>query len=137
MMNMFIIIITFLMTTAVFAKTAIIDVFLPSEGGGGGQATAEMPVLLTVSVTGKGFDLGGVGGGRSVPKKDGKFDYARLSEELFSIKSSYPRKEDVVLMFPPEMSYDIVVKVMDASREMKTEKGTMPLFPQVSLGEVQ
>ncbi len=103
-MNMFIIIISFLMTTAVFAKMAIVDVYLPQEGGGnGGQATFAAPAILTVSVLENGFEMGGVGGGRLIPRKDGNLDYRQLTEELIKIKGSYPDKEDAILLFPAEM----------------------------------
>lgn len=138
MMNMFIIIISFLMTTAVFAKMAIVDVYLPQEGGGsGGPATAAVPAILTVSVLEKGFEMGGVGGGRLVPKKsDGTLDYKQLTEELVKIKGSYPNKEDAILLFPAGMPYDTVVKVMDATRET-SERPKKSLFPMLSLGEVK
>lgn len=137
MMNMFIIIISFLMTTAVFAKMAIVDVYLPQEGGGnGGQTASAVPAILTVSVLEKGFEMGGVGGGRFIPKKDGNLDYRQLTEELVKIKGSYPDKEDAILLFPAEMPYDIVVKVMDATRET-AERPKKSLFPMLSLGEVK
>ncbi|MEK6726687.1 MAG: biopolymer transporter ExbD [Deltaproteobacteria bacterium] len=141
MMNMFIIIISFLMTTAIFAKTALIDVYLPQEGSGGGtgsggQAAYAPPAILTVSTTEKGFELGGIGGGRFIPKKGGNLDYSQLTADLLMLKQSYPDKEDAILLFPPEMSYDIVVKVMDASRETE-ERPKQTLFPLASLGEVK
>lgn len=136
MMNMFIIIISFLMTTAVFAKMAIVDVYLPQESGGGGQATSAVPAILTVSVLEKGFEMGGIGGGKIIPKKDGNLDYKQLTEELGKIKGSYPEKEDAILLFPPGMPYDTVIKVMDATRET-SERPKKSLFPMLSLGEVK
>lgn len=137
MMNMFIIIISFLMTTAVFAKMAIVDVYLPQEGGGnGGQATSGAPAILTVSVLENGFEMGGVGGGRLIPRKDGNLDYRQLTEELVKIKGSYPDKEDAILLFPAGMPYDTVIKVMDATRET-SERPKKSLFPMLSLGEVK
>ena len=88
MMNMFIIIISFLMTTAIFAKTALIDVYLPQEGSGGGtgsggQAAYAPPAILTVSTTEKGFELGGIGGGRFIPKRVGTWIIPNLPQ-IFS-----------------------------------------------------
>lgn len=139
MMNMFIIIISFLMTTAIFAKTALIDVYLPQEsggGGGGGLAASAPPAILTVSTTEKGFQLDGIGGGRFIPKKGGNLDYSQLTAELSRLKERYPDKEDAILLFPAGMPYHIVVKVMDASRETE-DRPKKPLFPLVSLGEVK
>lgn len=134
-MNVFMIIIPFLLLTAVFAKTAIIDVYLPQEAGGasGGAASGD-PGILSIEIKESGFELGGIGKGVVVPKVENQYDLKRLSQELIRIKEKYPQKEDVVLLARQDLSYETVVKVMDAARE--TDDGERrPLFPAVSLGE--
>lgn len=133
-MNVFMIIIPFLLLTAVFAKTAIIDIYLPQEGQGAGGASGEYK-LLSVKVSDRGFELGGIGSGVFVRKNGGDFDFDRLTEELARIKSRYPAKQDIVLLFNPSVPYDTVIKVMDASRETGAGGAKQELFPVVSLGE--
>ena len=53
-MNLFMVIIPFLLLTAVFAKMAIIDTYLPQEGEGGGGNQAAPPKMLIVKVMEKG-----------------------------------------------------------------------------------
>lgn len=134
-MNVFMIIVPFLLLTAVFAKTAFIDIYLPQQGDSSPAAdTSSEPQILTVSVTDSGFELGGIGNGMPIPKVSDSYDFKQLSEELVKIKERYPDKEDVVLLIQRNLSYDTVVKVMDTARET-TGKERKPLFPLLSLGE--
>lgn len=133
-MNLFMVIIPFLLLTAVFAKTAIIDTYLPqeSEGGKGNQATP--PKILIVKVVEKGIELGGVGDGIFIPKIEGKLNLKQLAAELVKLKDKYPKEEEAILLFDPQMPYEQVVQIMDTTRE--TTEGTKRiLFPTVSLGE--
>lgn len=136
-MNVFMIIIPFLLLTAVFAKTAVIDVYLPQEAGmgvSGGQTADADPGLLAVKVTDTGFQLEGIGGVVVIPMQEGRLDFKQLTTELMKIKERYPKKEDVVLLLQTHTPYETVVHVMDSARET-TDTPRRPLFPLVSLGE--
>lgn len=136
-MNIFIIIIPFLLLTAVFAKTAIIDIYLPQESEGSAAASDPSdPVILTVSMTDDGFELGGIGNGVVIPKTSNQYDFKQLSQEFVKIKERYPEKEDVVLLIQRHLPYDAIVKAMDAARETGG-KEKKPLFPLISLGEAE
>lgn len=140
-MNIFMIIIPFLLLTAVFAKTAIIDIYLPQEdkAGTGNTADAGDIAILTIKTTEKGFELGGVGSGISISKSNGDLNFKGLSKELIKIKDKHPKQEEVILLFTRDVSYDMVVKVMDATRETTEIMDGKPvkrmLFPFPSLGE--
>ncbi len=140
LLNVFVIIIPFLLLTAVFARTAIIDILLPGESGAAASTSpAEEGRFLTVKVTGKGFRLGGIGRGRFIPKKNGRLDFEALTDRLVKLKDRYPQVEEVAILFDPDVSYDLVIKVMDSAREAYTVKDGKRirriLFPVVSLGE--
>ncbi|MBI3583186.1 MAG: biopolymer transporter ExbD [Nitrospinae bacterium] len=135
-MNLFMVIIPFLLLTAVFAKTAIIDAYLPQESGNGGGSQTAAPKILIVKATEKGIELGGIGEGIFIPMLEGNLNYKQLSIELARLKNSHPDKEDAVLLFPPQIAYDHVVQIMDAARETTGENGIKKtLFPIISLGE--
>lgn len=136
MIDIFIILIFFLLLTAVFAKIAIIDIYLPQEGQSSETTEQNAPSVgvLAIKITEGGFELGGIGGGVLIPKNSQGLNFNGLTHQLIAIKDKYPQKEDVILLFDKDISYDTVVKVMDASRE--TTDGTKRiLFPMVSLGE--
>ena len=136
LISVLIILIFFLLLTAVFAKIAIIDIYLPQEGQSSETAEQNTPSVgvLAIKITEDGFELGGIGGGDLIPKSAQGLNFKELTNKLIAIKDKYPQKEDVILLFDKDISYDTVVKVMDASRE--TTDGTKRiLFPMVSLGE--
>lgn len=134
------IIIPFLLLTAVFSKTAIIDVYLPQEDNLVSTATPEkMAGILTVNIRENGFDLGGTTKKKHIPKIDGKLDFNKLQKELLIIKKKNPEQQEVILLFDPMFSYELVIKVMDAAREtmenVDGKKVKRILFPIASLGE--
>ncbi|MBI5903836.1 MAG: biopolymer transporter ExbD [Deltaproteobacteria bacterium] len=132
MIDIFMIIIFFLLLTTVLVKTSIINVYLPQEQASSRPAGGPQEVL-GVKVSERGFELGGVGGGAFIPKNGAVLDYHELNRRLAAIKERFPEKEDVILLFDVSVPYDTVVQVMDAARE--TEDKRRPLFPLVSLGE--
>ncbi len=136
-MNIFIIIIPFLLLTVVFAKTAIIDIYLPQEVHAEAlKKTDSIPEILTIKVTEKGFELGGIGEGVFIARSENNLDYRQLTEELVKIKDKYPQKDEAILLFTSSMSYDTVIKSMDATRET-SDSIRRTLFPLVSLGEAE
>lgn len=133
LMDMITILVVFLLVTAVFAKTAVIETYLPQEGGIEAVPSAgKAPDVLIVVTTENGFNLGGLGKG-SIPKKGGYYDYRLLTMELIKLKERHPDKEEAILIFSPDTSYDTVIKVMDATRET-AEGARRKLFPLASLG---
>ena len=138
-MNIFMVLIPFLLLTAVFAKTAVIDIYLPRTSSEGVAASAPSEIL-SVTLTDDGFKLGGLGRNAPfVPKKNGNYDFASLSESLLKLKENYPDKNEVVLLFPQNAPYEIVIKLMDSTRETYVADGDRKarkvLFPLVSVGE--
>ena len=144
-MNLFMVLIPFLLLTAVFAKTAIIDVYLPKAAGAAlsdktVKKAAAPGAVLTIQVTAKGFRFTGLGRGvADIGKRDGKYDFTALSKALVKLKAKYPAKEEVILLFEPTTPYETVVKMMDTTRELIEKSGKKSsrktLFPLVSVGQ--
>jgi biopolymer transport protein ExbD len=144
-MNLFMVLIPFLLLTAVFAKTAIIDVYLPTAASALSDKTAKKAArapgaVLTIQVTAKGFKFTGLGTGiKAIAKRGGKYDFTALSKALVKLKAKYPAKEEVILLFEPTTSYETVVKMMDTTRELIEKSGKKSsrktLFPLVSVGQ--
>ncbi|NOY76810.1 MAG: biopolymer transporter ExbD [Calditrichaeota bacterium] len=121
-MNVFVILIPFLLLTASFVKIAIIDFSLPSaEQSSANTINAndlkELTVLV-VSIDKKGFQV--KTSEKKLPfvkKINGKFDYAGLKNRLNWVKKKYPKLEDVIISPDATIKYDTIVKVMDTCRE--------------------
>ncbi|MCK4738817.1 MAG: biopolymer transporter ExbD [Deltaproteobacteria bacterium] len=143
-MNLFMVIIPFLLMTAVFVNTTIIEIHLPQESKAP-QAPSDKKVteddILTIGLTAKGFTFSGLGKRiATIKKKDGKFDFISLQKKLVELKKKHPTKEEVVLLFKADAPYDLVIDTMDATRIALVKNGETTtkqnLFPMVSVGEI-
>lgn len=126
MMNIFMILVPFLVSMAVFTQIAIVEFSLPpaSAPGEGAEQTKELDI--SVVVTSGGFQI--VGTGRKldmIPKIQGEYQFTQLRALLKAIKFQYPSQKSVILVFDGEVLYDDIIKFMDACRESQ--------FPDIGL----
>ncbi len=128
MMNMLIILISFLVTMVVFTQIAVIKFNLPPAQGGGGetQAAADSSkdkgpdVDITVVVSESGFQV--IGEGRKldpIPKSAKGYDYPTLGGFMKKLKEEYPTSENVVLLIDSNIVYQDIITAMDVMRESK------------------
>lgn len=129
MMDVFTVLVVFLLITAVFTSITIMDLSVPTSAGG--AVSARPNFAIEVIVRKSGLEIAN---GRAVeaaiPKKDGKYDLKTLSELLLALKAKYPEKEDATVLMEPKIEYDYLVQVMDTVRGAKT-----PIFPKISIGD--
>ncbi len=129
MMDVFTVLVVFLLITAVFTSITVMDLSVPTSAGG--AASIKPNFAIEVIVRKAGLEIAN---GRAVeaaiPKKDGKYDLQLLSEMLDRLKAKYPEKEDATVLMEPKIEYDYLVQVMDTVRGAKT-----PLFPKISIGD--
>jgi biopolymer transport protein TolR len=133
----------------------VLNVSAPKIGGEAAAAGESQPkLLLTVAIGRQGFYVAGAGGvlGADAPKpdaarpptiplRDGRYDYATLSEQMKRIKEQFPNETAVILSADMDVPYDVLIQTMDACREatVKTADGKTerkPLFFDVSLSLV-
>lgn len=140
MMDVFTVLVVFLLITAVFTSITIMDLSVPTSAGG--AASARPNLAIEVIVRKSGLEIAN---GRSVeaaiPKKDDKYDLKKLSEILLRLKAQYPEKEDATVLMEPKVEYDHLIQVMDTVRvasvraEGSTEAEKIVLFPKISIGD--
>jgi len=114
-LNLMVVLIPFLLISAVFSRVAIMELSIPT---GAGVAASNKPVVnIEVIVRDQGLEIGN---GRSVEarivKKDGKYDLEMLQKILMRLKAQYPDKEDATVLMEPDIEYDYLIQVMDHVR---------------------
>jgi len=133
-MNLMVVLIPLLLTSAQFIKLGILELNLPPSVGPG-SALVDMPkederkLDLGITITEQGFILsssmailkGEDNQGVSIPKKeDGEYDYEKLNKKLMLIKTrvekNFPDTDKVVIMAESDVIYQILVSTMDAAR---------------------
>jgi len=114
-LNLMVVLIPFLLISAVFSRITILELNVPT--GGSGVVDDTEKVVIEVIVREQGLEIGnGKGVVASIPKIDDSYDYAKLSEYLLSIKQNYPDKTDATILMEPDLEYENLVNTMDVVR---------------------
>jgi len=129
--DMFAVLLTFLLITATILQTAIIELSLPTAAGTGTSAQGQnesspQPLTLSVIITDKGLTIGGSGAILPmIAKKGGNYDFGELSRQLGKIKEKFSTQTQVIIVCEPEIIYDNIIKTMDCCLEAG--------FPEIAL----
>jgi len=114
MIDIFTVLVTFLLMTAVFSRITIVELDLPSAASG---AVSAPTFRLEVIVRQEGFELtNGSALIATIPKVDGNYDLKSLAQLALSLKRDYPDANDASVLLQPEIEYDNLIQVMDAIR---------------------
>jgi biopolymer transport protein ExbD len=138
-MNLMVILVPFLLITAVFSRITILELNLPAGTAQEPQAKEHFDLEITVRAS--GIEVGDRQGGliRRIPPMASGQDLEQLSELLQQIKARFPDKQDATLLLEPEIDYDTVVQVMDNIRIARVfQAGAMQsadLFPEITIGD--
>jgi biopolymer transport protein ExbD len=139
MIDMMVILVFFLLFTAVFSNTNILELNLPAPN----SSVPDLPqgLNLEVIVRQNSIEIADRNSGvlRTLPKKEGEYDYAGLSEFLQFVKSKYPDTLAASVLLEPEIPYDVLVQTMDNTRVWLNSEGIgltkVELFPDISVGD--
>jgi biopolymer transport protein ExbD len=132
MIDIFVVLVTFLLMTAVFSRITILELDLPSAAS---AAVSEPSFRLEVIVRAQGLELtNGSALIATIPKKDGAYDLKALSELALALKRDYPDADDASVLLEPEIEYDHLVQVMDTIRsaEVTPETTAQAVSPDTS-----
>lgn len=146
-MNLFIVLIPFLLSAAAFYQVAVIPTSTPqqvAQPGGADDPTAVMVNLviradggMTMSVSGGDLDVEGQRDlGADLPPKAGKPDVATLQSNLAALKARYPASETAFILPEDSVGLQTLVEIIDGVRERPGSDGTVQnLFPATVLSQ--
>ena len=141
-MNLMVILVPFLLITAVFSRLAVLELYLPgssTEPADSQDRTFQLEVTVRQNRIVIGArNLGALG---IYPNSEDGYDYEALSKKLAEIKERYPEKTDVAILLEAEIPYDTLVQVMDRVRinetidDLRKTIVRTDLFPDISIGD--
>jgi biopolymer transport protein ExbD len=139
MIDIFTVLVTFLLMTAVFSRTVILQLNLPASN----TEFKEPPPGLQLEVMVRKDQLmvadRNTGPLHAVPNTTSGYNYDGLTEYLKFVKSKYPDKTDASILLEPDTPYDTLVQVLDRVRVFETGQGAnlvqAELFPDISIGD--
>ncbi len=140
-MNLMVILVPFLLITAVFSRLAILELNLPSSSTEPADPQEELTFQLEVIVREDKIEVGdrNIGALGVYPNGDAGYDFDALSAKLTEIKGQYPDKTDASILLEPDIAYDTLVQVMDRVRvQVEVNEDSVDrsdLFPDISIGD--
>jgi biopolymer transport protein ExbD len=139
MIDIFTVLVTFLLMTAVFSRTVILQLNLPPPQ----TEFKEPPPGLQLEVMVRKDQLlvadRNTGPLHAVPNTAQGYDYDGLAQYLKFVKTKFPEKTDASILLEPDTPYDTLVQVMDRVRVFEVGEGVntvqAELFPDISIGD--
>ena len=141
-MNLMVVLTPFLLITAVFSRLAILELNLPASQS---QAVVdETPQFqLEITVRDSGIEVGDRNAGTlsRIEKVGEDYKLDELSAYLGKVKQQFPDKADATVLLEPDISYQLLVAVMDRVRVAESRDPVdnrlvkSELFPEVSIGD--
>ena len=141
-MNLMVILVPFLLITAVFSRLAVLELNLPgssNEPVDPQEQTFQLEVIVRqdkIEVGDRNQGLLGI-----YPNGVEGYDYEALADKLAELKERYPTKTDASILLEQDIAYDTLVQVMDTVRvaqdidEENEQIIRSNLFPDISIGD--
>jgi len=140
MIDIFTVLVTFLLMTAVFSRTVVLELNLPAQQTEFREPPPGLQLEVLVrkdSIQVADRNSGPLGTMQNSPSG---YDYEALTNYLKRVKAKFPDMTNASLLFEPDIPYDILVQVMDRVRVFENKVGTRTeqaeLFPDISIGDV-
>ena len=136
-LNLMVVLVPFLLITAVFSRLTIVELNLPS-GAGEEQDTFRVEVIVRE----EGIEIGnGTAVIAAIPKIEGEYDFASLSELMVELKRERPEHEEASVLMESHIPYDYLIRTMDTVRSVElptdvaNEFELYALFTEISVGD--
>ncbi len=117
-LNLMVVLVPFLLITAVFSRLTIVELNLPSNAGG--PVDAADSFRLEVIVREPGIEISnGTAIIATIPKKEEVYDLDTLSDMMVELKQTYPDLDEASVLMEPLIDYDYLIQVMDVVRSVE------------------
>lgn len=140
-MNLMVVLVPFLLMTAVFSQITILDLNLPPPGNKTSTDQKNPPFELRVTIRTNALILSDNRGGliKRIPKRATSHNYPLLKQILKQVKARFPDKKNITILSEQDTAYDDLIQVMDNARSYITlyegEMVAAELFPDISIGD--
>lgn len=139
-LNLMVVLVPFLLITAVFSRLTIVELNLPSSSSGPSPVESTFRIEVIVRETGLEISNGS-SLIASIPKVDDDYDLQKLSEYMMSLKREYADLDSASVLLEPHIPYDYLIRVMDVVRSVELavdgaeEFQRFALFTEISVGD--
>ena len=137
-LSLMVILVPFLLVTAVFSRISILE--LQAAGGELSQEAAPDPLQLQVVVREAVIEVSyrGLSQPRRINRMADGSALASLATLAGELKARHPQSLEAIVLLEPQITYDLLVQVLDALRvqlrEHENSAEQVTLFPLIALG---
>ncbi len=139
-MNLMVILVPFLLVTAVFSRMTVIELNLPAKDAQT-QKEEKIKLELELVVRQGSFDVQDrrLGLIKRFERSEEATDWNAFSELLVEIKTRFPDEQNITLLLESDIEYQTLVQVMDRVRSADVVNiatlDTVELFPNIAIGD--
>ena len=139
-MNLMVILIPFLLISAVFSKVTILELKLPALDAIARQEDT-VKLHLELCIREHSFDIqdANIGLIKRFDRTQDNIDWNAFTAVLVEIKSRFPEEKNIMLLLERSVDYKTLIRVMDKVRSADVVQfatlETVELFPNVSIGD--
>ncbi|MEM7562253.1 MAG: biopolymer transporter ExbD [Pseudomonadota bacterium] len=140
-MNLMVVLVPFLLITAVFTHVTVLDLNLPPPGGQDSKQPNKPPYELRVTIRKNMLVISDnrLGLIQRIPMKGKEHNFAQLKSTLKQVKARIPDHTAVTILAEQQTRYDDLISAMDSSRSYRAEIDGewvfAELFPDISIGD--
>lgn len=140
-MNLMVVLVPFLLMSAVFSHITVLDLNLPPPGSKAGKDPKKPPYELRVTIRKKALILSDNRGGliKRIPRLATSHNYPILKQVLTQVKARFPDMKNITILSEQDTVYDDLIQVMDSARSYTAlyegERVQAALFPDISIGD--
>ncbi|MCP4334962.1 MAG: biopolymer transporter ExbD [Gammaproteobacteria bacterium] len=140
-MNLMVVLVPFLLMTAVFSHITILDLNLPPPGAKPDEQPKTPPYELRVTIRQNMLVISDnrLGLIQRISAQQGKHQYARLKESLKQVKARLPDHTNITILAEQKTRYDDLIRTMDSARSFRAQVDGewvyAELFPDISIGD--
>jgi biopolymer transport protein ExbD len=120
-LNLMVVLVPFLLITAVFSRIAVVELDMPTSSGAATQVEPNFRVEVIVRESGME-----ISNGKSViariSKVDDEYDMPQLAQYMLALKQEYPDVNQASVLLEPTIPYDYLIQVMDIVRSAEIEQ---------------
>lgn len=139
-MNLMVILVPFLLITAVFSRITVLELNLPGLNAKENQQE-QIKLNLELVLRQDSFDVQDANLGiiKRFPRTNEETNWKQFTNILVEIKSRFPNEQNITLLLEPGINYKTLITVMDHVRSADIVQvaslETVELFPNISIGD--
>ena len=139
-LNLMVILVPFLLITAVFSRVTVLELNLPSKDAIAKQEE-KIKLQLELVIRQHSFEVrdSNIGRIKYIKRNVAEPDWKVFTDTLVEIKSRFPEEQSITLLLEPSINYKTLIQVMDRVRSADvvqfTEVENVELFPNISIGD--